>query len=47
MCKNLETFPKIEKEGTKTLLMGIFIFGENGKKRKPNWKGLVTAVKQF
>ena len=47
VCKNLETFPKIEKEGTKTLLMGIFIFGENGSKGKLNLKGLVTAVKQF
>ena len=47
VCKNLKTFPKIKKEGTKTLLMGIFIFGENGSKGKLNLKGLVTAVKQF
>ena len=47
VCKNSKIFPKIKKEGTKILLMGIYIFGENGINGKPNLKGLVTAVKQF
>ena len=47
VCTNAKLFPKINKEGTKTLLMGLFIFGKHGIKGKPNLKSLVTAVKEF
>ena len=47
MWKNEKLFPQINKEGTKTVLLDLFIFGKNFMPGKPHLKNLVKAIKSY
>ena len=47
ICKNEKLFPQINKEGMKTVILDLFIFGENSIQEKPNLKNMVKAIKSY
>ena len=47
VCKNEKLFPQINKEGTKSVILDLFIFGENSIQGKPHLKNMVKAIKSY
>ena len=46
-CKNKMPFFRINKEGTKSILLDLFVFGDPGIDGKPHLKGLVKSIKAY
>ena len=47
VCRNEKLFFQINKEGTKTVLLELFVFGNTRMDGKPDLKALVKAIKAF
>ena len=47
VCKNDKLFPHINKQGTKTIILDLFVFGDNSMTGKPTLKNLVKAIKAY
>ena len=46
-CKNTKIFPQINKEGTKSILLDLFVFGDHSIDGQPTLKNVVKAVKSY
>ena len=46
-CKNENPFFQINKEGMKSVLLDLFVFGDPGIEGKAHLKGLVNAIKAY
>ena len=47
VCNNDRMFPKINKNGTTTVLLDLFVFGNGNINGKPNLTALVTAFQTY
>ena len=47
VCSNTSPFLTIKKEGTKSVLLDLFVCGERTLNGKPNMKNLVKAMKDY
>ena len=47
VCKNKKLFPQINREGTKTVILDFFVFGENSIDGKLTLKNVVKAIKLY
>ena len=47
VCFNTSPFLTIKKEGTKSVLLDLFVCGERALDGKPNMKNLVKAIKDY
>ena len=47
VCKNKKLFPQVNREGTKTVLLDLFVFGYHSIDGKPTLKNVVKAMKSY
>ena len=47
VCKNELVFFQINRQGTKTVLLDLFVFGNHPIEGKPDLKALVKAIKTY
>ena len=47
ICKNTKLFPQINKEGTKTVFLDLFVFGDHSIDGMPILKNVIKAMKAY